>query len=172
MCPGVDPPPDPAGQEPIELSLFAFIDEFAAQVKGGDPGPLDKLSGDSKVIVFCQSFFVQFFGKVLDVEIDGFDAVAKRAAAGLAVDLQGEQTKAPIRAIIALFEKFCDMYADVVAGSYAASEITYRVFHRQYVSRLLGKAEAWAGADGHTALSAQIAKSRTVYEAAISQMKW
>src|SRR4051794_34437397 len=109
---------------PIELSLFDFVDEFATEMRrdGLKDGlnPLDTLAANSRIVTFCESFFVQFFANVLNTEIDGFDSQSKRAASDLAVGLRDDKAKASVRALIALFEKFCDMYADIIGGAYGA----------------------------------------------------
>lgn len=156
----------------IEPSLFDFVDEFADQIKEGELGSLDTLAANSGIITFCESFFVQFFANVLGQEIEGFDPVAKRAAAGIVVDLQGDKTKAPDRALISLFEKFCDMYADVLAGAYGAADITYMSFHQQYMRRLLQRAGEWAKAHGHDDLGQRIEQSRKRYDEAVKSRKW
>jgi hypothetical protein len=157
---------------PIEPSLFDFVDEFAEQVEQGELTPIDTLAASSRIVTFCESFFVQFFANELSHEIDGFDPVAKRAAAGIAVDFSDDDEKRPVRALVSLFEKFCDMYADVLGGAYGAAQITHERFHRQYMSRLLRRAEDWAKADGHEELQQRITKSRRAYEAAVKSRKW
>jgi hypothetical protein len=157
---------------PIEPSLFDFVDEFAREVKKGEPGSLDTVAANSRIVTFCQNFFVQFFANVLCREIEGFDPQAKRAAADIAIKLQDAPNTAPTRALIGLFEKFCDMYADVLGGAYGAGDITYVRFHRQYMTRLLQRAQDWARSEGQAALAERIARSRARYDEAVGSMKW
>ncbi|MFI4990319.1 MAG: hypothetical protein ACHQHO_05325 [Solirubrobacterales bacterium] len=157
---------------PVEPSLFDFVDEFAAEVQKGELSPLETLAANARIITFCESFFVQFFANVLGKEIEGFDPQAKRSAAGIAIELKDDQAQAPVRALIGLFEKFCDMYADIIGGAYGAAEITYASFHRLYVGRLLRRAAEWAAAADLDELETRIVQSQQRYEDAVKSRKW
>jgi hypothetical protein len=74
----------------------------------------------------CESFFEQFFA-TLNHEISGlFDYTAKEEAAELAIrlGLKNERETKHTRTVIALFELFCDMYADVEGGLYGLTGLT------------------------------------------------
>jgi hypothetical protein len=157
---------------PIELSLFDFVDEFATEISKDGLNPLDTLAANSRIIEFCESFFVQFFANVLHTEIEGFDSQSKRAASGIAIALKDDKTKKLVRVLIALFEKFCDMHADVIGGAYGAAEITYTTFHRQYIQRLLRRAAEWAKMAQLAELEARIVQSQKRYDEAAKSRKW
>ncbi len=157
---------------PIELTLFDFVDEFAQQIQMGSPTPLEVVTVSSGIVVFCESFFDQLFAHVLDCPITGFDPESKRAASRLAEEMKGAETSTELRALVALFEKFCDMYLDVIKGSYGAAEITYRRFHQTYMRRLLDRAGRWAEQASHSDLAARIAQARNAYDQAIGAMRW
>ena len=160
-------------QSPIELSLFDFVDEFARGLEGGVPEGSDSVVDNSTVVMFCESFFDQLFASVLHCPITGFDTRSKHKAARLA---EKSRTATPLsqelRKLVSLFESFCDMYQDVIKGSYGAGEITYSKFHQKYMSRLLERAELWAGQEGYSDLQTRIAAARTRYDEAVEGMLW
>jgi hypothetical protein len=158
---------------PISLELFDFFDEFASGVLAGEPQPLAAVTDDARIVVFCTSFFDQFFAEVLHRPIEGFTPQSKRLAARLAEELRKEESvPGELRSLIALFEKFCDVYSELISGSYGVGEITYKQFHEKYVRRLLERAEAWAEKAQYPDLSARIHSAREVYDHAIQAMKW
>jgi hypothetical protein len=158
---------------PIELSLFDFVDDFARQITGGHPKPSEVVEQSAGIVVFCESFFDQLFAQVLDCPITGFDPTSKRKASRLAAGLAGPLAGSPnLRALVALFEGFCDMYLDVIKGSYGSSEITYLRFHDNYMQRLLKRALAWAKEAPYDDLAARIESAQQGYSAAIGAMRW
>ncbi len=158
---------------PIELTLFNFVDEFAFQITSGTPGPLEEVADSSSIIVFCESFFDQLFAHALDCPITGFDPDSKRKAARLAEELKGDaQTSLELRALVALFESFCDMYLEVIKGSYGAAKITYTRFHQNYMRRLLDKAQKWAEQAPYPDLALRITQASSIYTQAVGARKW
>jgi hypothetical protein len=64
--------------------------------------------------------------------IEGFTTESKRAATRLTEELKKDQGQPDeLRSVIPLFEKFCDMYSELIGGSYGAGEITYKQFHEK-----------------------------------------
>jgi hypothetical protein len=157
---------------PVEPSLFTFVDEFVDEIKNRKRKPLDTLAANSRIITFCEAFFAQFFANVLDEEIVGFDFAAKRTAAGIAIALAKDKTKAEIRKLVALFEAFCEMHDDLLGGYGGAPDLTYRAFHREYMLRLLRGARDWAKADGHSELCERITAAYDNYVKAVKELKW
>jgi hypothetical protein len=157
----------------LDPRLFGFVHDFAGDVEKGTVGKLDTVEASSPIIVFCESFFEQFMGDVLGSPITGFDQESKRAAAGIAerlkVDAPGEKAT---RRVLALFERFCDVHADVVGGTYGAGSITYQRFQADYMRRLLEAAEGWAEVSGQTALRDAIAAARAAYDKALRAQGW
>lgn len=150
------------------------MDKFAKQVGDGELKPDDKLDANFQIMVFCENFFAQFFGNALKTDITGFDQAAKRVASGLALDWRGQtgERAKTTRALIAMFEKFCDFYADVLGGEYAEAAITLRYFHQEYLDKLLRRAEEWAAACGDGALSTRIGESLERYTSVMGSQKW
>jgi hypothetical protein len=158
---------------PIALTLFDFCEEFAGEVRAGKPQPSMAVTEDARIVVFCASFFDQLFAHVLERPIEGFTPESKRAAARLAEELKKDPGQPDeLRSLIPLFEKFCDMYSELIGGSYGAGEITYKQFHEKYVSRLLARAQAWAEKAKYLDLGARIHAALEAYEGAIRTMKW
>jgi hypothetical protein len=158
---------------PIALELFDFVDEFAGEVHAGKLQPLDVVTGSAQIVVFCESLFDQLFANVLKRPIEGFTPGSKRSAARLAEEPKNK-TSVPreLRSLIALFEKFCDMYSELISGSYGVGEITYKQFHEKYVRRLLERCEAWAEKAPYPDLSSRIHSALEGYDDAILAMKW
>ena len=120
-----------------------------------------------------REFFDQLFARVLKRPIRGFASESKRMAVRLAEELKSENSEPrELRALIALFEKFCDVYSELIAGSYGAGNITYKQFHERYVRRLLTRAEAWARVAPYPDLAARIRDALTAYDNAIEAMQW
>ncbi|MGH9126910.1 MAG: hypothetical protein ACRDZ8_19595 [Acidimicrobiales bacterium] len=158
---------------PIELDLFDFVDIFARAVKAGDPQPRRVVSPGDGAVVFCGGFFEQLFRRVLASPISGFDPASKRRAARLVEGAGGAQAVSPgLLALVTFFESFCDMYQDVLEGSYGSAEITYAEFHTRYLSRLIERALVWAREVPYEALADRIALAQLVYADAIVAMQW
>lgn len=158
---------------PISLALFDAIDDFARDVRGGDPKPLAAVTVGVEIIVFCESFFDQLFANVLNCQIQGFNPQSQNSASRLAEELKRDpNSSAPLRSLIGLFENFCEVYSQLISGSYAEGEITYRQFHELYVSRLLERAKAWAEKSDLPDLADRIDSALEVYDNAILAMKW
>lgn len=157
---------------PIELSLFDFVDEFAAEVEMGNFEGWDTVEEDSLLMTFCESFFDQFFA-ALGYNISGFDSKDKRKASELVERLRvAKEDMKHTRAIIALYESFCDMHDDIVESSYGSRAVTYEEFHTDYVSRLLMQAQEWAEAEGFEELADRITNACTRYDAVVITEGW
>ena len=159
---------------PLDPRLFDFVRDFARDVEQGTVAKLETVEASSPIIAFCESFFEQFMGDVLSSPITGFDQESKRNAAGIAERLKDEapEDNKATRLILALFERFCDLHADVVGGTYGAGSITYQRFHADYMRRLLAAAEEWARAGKQAPLREAIASARAAYDAALGAQGW
>jgi hypothetical protein len=156
---------------PIEPSLFDFVEEFAAEVENGKVARLDTVEESAAIIVFCQTFFLQFFA-ALGHDIDAFDQAAKHEASEIVERLRLKEGTGHWRALIALFESLCDMYADVLGGTYGSGSITYQKFHVDYMRRLLSGAEDWAEIEGLDELAGRISAVSDVYGKAMKAKRW
>ena len=162
----------PRKKPPLEPSLFDFVSDFSQEVLDGKIGQLDTVEESSPVITFCENLFSQFFAEYLGQPIEGFDFEAKRAAAGLAERFQGQEDRKETRSLIALFEKFCDLYGDVVGGAYGSGSVTYQTFHSDYMRRLLARTLTWSKQGEYGELTAAIERAQDTYETAMKKKKW
>jgi hypothetical protein len=160
--------------KPIDLSLFDFIEEFATEVQEGNVDLGETVATSSPIVTFCESFFEQFFA-AMDYEISGlFDYTAKEEAAELALRLRHENEEGTLhtRAVIALFESFCDMYDDAEGGLYGYGPVSYRKFYTDYMKRLLRRAHEWAETEGIDELAERIAYVGSIYDRAMKSQRW
>ena len=158
---------------PIELSLFDFVDEFAAEVEIGSVEGQHTLEEDSPLLIdFCEAFFDQFFA-ALGYNISSFHPASKRQASELVERLRlKEGDTQHTRMIITLFESFCDMYEDIADGSYGSWSVTYAEFHADYMLRLLEGAQEWAATEGFKELVDRITDACNAYNVAITAKGW
>ncbi|GIM89299.1 hypothetical protein [Paractinoplanes toevensis] len=158
---------------PIEESLFDFIDDFANQLKTGKIGRWDTVERSSDMLAFCESFFDQFFGS-LGSSITGFGRKSKQNAGELAERLHRDEPDSTrdARRIIVMFEEFCDMYSDLSSNYSSGSDVTYDIFHEDYLTRLLGLAGDWATNTGQESLAARIEQCSRTYEDAVEDTEW
>jgi hypothetical protein len=159
---------------PISLELFDFIDDFARAVRAGNPRPSAAVTEGAEIVVFCESFFDQLFANVLKRPIEGFTSSSQKIAARLA-EAMHKQEPPPLkelRALIALFEGFCEMHEELILGSYAAGQISYGEFHNKYMCELLALAGDWASAAGKRELAERIETALTVYDEATGAKRW
>jgi hypothetical protein len=158
---------------PVTLKLFEFVDEFAGDVRAKKITALQTVAGDDKIVIFSEGFFDQYFANVLEQPIRQFSAASKRAAGQLAEELRSEGAATrESRALIALFEDFCDMYGELINGSYGAGNIAYRDFCAGYLSPLLEDVETWAKHAGEAELLARVQAASRVEREAVSAAKW
>lgn len=156
----------------LDPGLFDFICDFAGEVANGTVAKLDTVEESSPIIVFCESFFEQFFGNALKAPITGFDQVSKGVAADQAEELKLQDGTKETRRIVALFEKFCDLHADVVGGTYGAGSITYQRFHSDYMRRLLRATLDWARDEQAADLTVAVDSAMIAYENAMVTKGW
>ncbi|MGN6372325.1 MAG: hypothetical protein ACTHM1_04960 [Solirubrobacteraceae bacterium] len=157
----------------IALELFDFVDEFAHEVDEGTITADQTVAVDDTMVIFSESFFDQFFANVLKRPIEQFSAASKRDAGRLADELRNEAAATgELRALIALFEGFCDMYGELINGSYGAGDITYADFYRSYLEPLLEDAEAWAEQAQDPELLARLQAASQAQHDAVSAAKW
>lgn len=158
------------GDESVSESLFDIVDEYAKDIRDGKAVPKRSLSRSSKLLLFCESFFEQFFRGEFDLRIQAFDQEEKRKAVRLR--LQDDRPSPEARRLIALFERLCDEYPDFVGAGYGGSPSAWKRFHRQHVPRLLERAHSWATTKGSSTLSDRISASRRGYDGALAGADW
>ena len=103
----------------------------------------------------------------------GFGRREKRAAGELAERLRvaNEPRSKHVRAIIVLYEEFCDMHEDI-QGSYGEDHVTFQAFHVDYIPRLLFRTEEWATSESHEDLASRVLGARDGYVTAIEASGW
>lgn len=145
----------------IELSLFDFIDELADDVSNGTLDWQESIDGSSASVLFCESFFDQFFA-TLGHDISGFTHRAKVRASKLALRLRqnDKSSTTHTRKIIVMYEEFCDMYDDISGGYGHETPTTYEDFHMNYLSRLLRITKEWADSRDYNELADRISDAQ------------
>jgi hypothetical protein len=139
---------DPATGSPIALGLFDRVRDYARQLAKDGLSSKKPLKRDATIIVFCQSFFQQFFEYKFGYEITAVDAQAKLEATRLRVASEQNGTSPEAIALVRSFEDLCDMWPDVLGFTYGGLSTEFRRFHTSYIPRLLKRIGAWASADG------------------------
>lgn len=157
---------------PISPELFGLLAQYARDVLGGRIQLGAKPRKTSPVIVFCQSFYAQFFENVIGTEITAIDLEAKRASVRARHRLKEAQDEPGIPETILLltwFERFCDIYADVLALGYGGLRSRFVDFLRGYVEKLLVRSLAWANAQQLQPLAAEMENALTLLRQALKE---
>jgi hypothetical protein len=157
-----------ASDTPVAPSLFDLVMTYSREFASGRIDPAKPLKQTAPIIVFCQNFYIQFFQNVLNTSIVAVDDQSKRTAARLAVAREKAGEAAEVLALIAWFEKFCDLWRDVLALGYGLSPGPFFIdFHESYVKRLLDRADAWAQTTSFEELKEASSKAREAYKTAV-----
>jgi hypothetical protein len=155
-------------EPPVAPTLFELVMEYSRKYASGGINPAKPLTQAAPIIVFCQNFYVQFFQNVLNTSIVAVDDQSKRTAARLAVAREKAGETPEVLALIAWFEKLCDLWRDVLALGYGLSPGPFFIdFHESYVKRLLDRADAWAQKTDFEALKEASSKAREAYKTAV-----
>lgn len=126
-----------APEHVISLSLFDSIDEYAALLESGNAFVRKVVPETSPVVSFCENAFAQFFQNVVEVEITGFDEKDQKRCARLR--RAKRDLPQQMRALMALFEQFCEVIEDVLGAGYGGQATVLEEFHTVYVLRLLDR---------------------------------
>jgi hypothetical protein len=157
-----------ATDPPVQPSLFDLVTSYAADIVAGRIDPAKPLKHTTPIIVFCQNFYAQFFENVLGTTIVAVDEESKRTVARAAIAREKAGEAAEVLALMAWFEKFCDLWQDVLALGYGLSPASFfRDFHASYVKRLLDRADAWAQTTTFDALKKASFEAREAYRDAV-----
>lgn len=106
-----------ANKLPIQPELFDILIEYFAKVESGEIDLTDPVAQASRVITFCQNFFLQFFDNFLDHEITSIGPTTKREAVAIRHALRSSAPTETIQ-LITWFEGFCDTYQDILLFGY------------------------------------------------------
>jgi hypothetical protein len=139
---------DPATESPIALGLFDRVRDYARLLAKDGLSTKKPLKRDATIIVFCQTFFQQFFEYKFAYELTAVDAQAKLEATRLRVAAEQDGVGDEAIALVRSFEDLCDMWPDVLGFTYGGLSTEFRRFHVDYIPRLLKRISGWATADG------------------------
>jgi hypothetical protein len=148
---------------PVEPTLFSLVEQYADSINSGKVDAERGLPRDASIVVFCQTFFQQFFEHEYSLEITGTDGKSKSSAIRLRLRLEGEHGKGPTTRLIELFQDLCDAWPDILGWTYGGSEEEFEEFHVVYVPRLLKRIEAWAKEHGYDAIADRSRAAAKVY---------
>lgn len=153
---------------PVEPKLFLLVERYANGLSSGEVAPEDELAPE--VVAFCVNFFQQFLQNEAGLEITGIDDASKEAAIRRRLELGQDKRTLPVRRLIVMFQDLCDMWPDIVEGSYESSESPSRQFHKIYMPRLLKRIEDWAGASGYSDIANSAEAAARTLNAASSKL--
>lgn len=157
-----------AEELPVEPKLFLLLERYANALSRGEVEPEGELRPE--VVTFCVNFFQQFLQNVVGLEITGIDDESKAAAIRRRLELGQETRTRPIRSLIVMFQDLCDMWPDLVEGTYDTSESPFRRFHKIYMPRLLKRIEDWARAGGYPDIANRAVAAARTFDAASSKL--
>lgn len=157
----------------VSPKLFESVHEYAELLESGEAFSEKNIVPEtSPIISFTENAFAQFFQNEVGSEITGFDDNSKKRAARARYRKKSNLSKQAL-SLIVLFEQFCDIHDDVIAGGYGgASSAVLEEFHTKYVCRLLERFRALAGAKRDADLRATADAALSQYENALETVKW
>lgn len=156
----------------VSPKLFDSIHEYSKLLETGQAFSVrNVLPQTSPIISFTENAFAQFFQNEVGSEITSFDEKFKKRAARVRYRKKKELSKQTL-SIIVLFEQFCDIHEDVIAGGYGGASSVLEEFHTKYVSRLIERIRALAGVKNDTELRESADSALTKYEDALETVTW
>ncbi|HLM86329.1 MAG TPA: hypothetical protein VK272_09095 [Solirubrobacteraceae bacterium] len=160
-----------APEHVVSPTLLDSIDKYVEQLDAGTAISGDVVPETSPVISFMENAFAQFFENETHSEITGFDSKAKKKASRLRRTKKAGLS-AEARAIIALFEQYCDIHEDVLGAGYGGQASVLEEFHFKYVVRLLERISALAKKKSDDELQEHTERSLVAFLAAIEAYDW
>ena len=161
---------DPAQESPIALGLFDRVRDYAGQLVKDGLSTKKPLKRDSTIVVFCQTFFQQFFEYRFAYEITAVDRQAKLDTSRLRVAAEANGTSAEAIALVRSFEDLCDAWPDVLGFTYGGLSSEFRRFHTTYIPRLLQRIVAWANAENIPELSDAASRASSEWDKAAKRL--
>jgi hypothetical protein len=147
---------------PIHPDLFDRVDSYIAAI-AAPASSSDYLAQNEAIDIFYRSFFFQFF-EVLGHQITGFSREAETEAIALRQSL-GRPGDLPARRVIAQFEMFCQLQADLSAGKYPSSA-KFSKFHTANLGNLLLDISVWAASAGLPEIAQRAKRALDTYREA------
>ena len=153
---------------PIEPGLFALVRREASQIAAGE------LKGDmylkgTPIVLFCQSFYEQFFAHVVGKPLTAINQEAKTEAARQRLLLGDSELER--RKVLAKFEDLCDLWDGALGFGYDSSTEELHRFVQQWVPAFLDVVTSWAESVGDTALHAAADTARGDYVKAVASYR-
>jgi hypothetical protein len=156
----------------VSPKLFESVHEYAELLESGEAfSEKNVVPETSPIISFTENAFAQFFENEVGSEITGFDDKSKKRAARARYRKKANLSKQAL-SLIVLFEQFCDIHDDVIAGGYGGASAVLEEFHTKYVSRLLERIRALAGAKKDAELRDTADTALAQYENALETVTW
>lgn len=156
----------------ISPELFESVHEYSELLESGQAfSAKNVVPQTSPIISFTENAFAQFFENEVRSEITGFDEKFKQRAVRARYRKKAELTSQAL-ALIVLFEQFCDIHEDVIAGGYGGTIVVLEEFHVKYVPRLLDRIRALAGVRKDTELRESADTALAQYENALEAVVW
>lgn len=156
----------------ISPALFESVHEYVELLESGEAfSARNVVPGTSPIISFTENSFAQFFENEVGSEIMGFDEKFQKRAVRARYRKKGDLSQQAL-AMIVLFEQFCDIHEDVIAGGYGGASAVLEEFHVKYVSRLLERIRALAGAKNDAELRDAADTALAQYENALETVTW
>lgn len=157
--------------DPVALSLFDMVFKYAKALKDGSVDVDKPLSDTTPIIVFCQNFFLQFFDNVLHAPLVTIDTQAKEEAAKIRASLQEDQSAAPVRRLVAVFEQLCDEWPEVRGLSYVGLlRRALLEFHRGFLPDFFNAITSWANTLKNPALAKLAEDAETAYATGLAAL--
>ena len=156
----------------VSPELFESVHEYVGLLESGEAFSMKNVVPEtSPIISFTENAFAQFFENEVGSEITGFDDKFKKRAARARYRKKADLSKQAL-SLIVLFEQFCDVHDDVIAGGYGGASAVLEEFHTKYVSRLLERIRALAGAKKDAELRDAADTALAQYENALETVTW
>jgi hypothetical protein len=152
----------PEAGHSISLALFDLIKQSAAAISKNPAEIEATVQSNTKVLEFCEDFFNQFLKSVAGISISGFDPKDKEEVARARLR---KKLAAPVRAVMAQYEKMCDFYFELQGSVHLPG--AERRFRVTYMTRLLTRIERWAKSTEDQALVLSVATAAKEYVEAV-----
>lgn len=152
---------------PIEIGLFAFVDEAATGIQEEDELSTE-LDAESGLLLFVRDFYVQFFENVLEEPIT---SIGTRSAlkANRLMRAGGKRWDTPVRALVRRFQKLCKLYPELLGEQYESADVIAS-FQRDFVIGMLAEIVTWARSVDHAQIAERAAESESLLRSVVEEV--